>query len=75
MEKTKTIRHKNIWINVFSTPEGGQSLGIRRSYPSNEGWKYSNFLRPDEGDLDHLMQALVEYMEWKNRHVTAGCPE
>jgi hypothetical protein len=75
MEKIKSFHHGNIWINVFSSPEGELSLGIRRSYPSKEGWKYTSFLRPREQDLHHLIQALSQFLEWDNRHKAAGWPE
>ena len=63
MIKMQSIRRGQIWLHVFKTDDGGTAITINKSYPTTQGWKQTNFLRPDSGDIKCLLEALQELYE------------
>ena len=61
MQKTNSIRKGQIWLTVFRTDDGELVITFCKSYPTTQGWKYTNFLRPATGDIKNLMEALHEF--------------
>ena len=66
MKKIRSFRQGRIWLNVLGGSDGSLALTIVKSYPSSQGWKTTDFLRPEDTDLMDLMQCLTEFMEAKN---------
>ena len=67
MDKIRTIRINNLYLNVFRTPEGDLSLTIRRGYQRAKGYGFTNYLRPKDGDINTLIKALATYMVWEEK--------
>ena len=61
MQKTNSIRKGQIWLTVFRTGDDKIAITICKSYLTTKGWKYTNFLRPESGDVQNLMKALQEF--------------
>jgi hypothetical protein len=61
MEKLNSIRKGQIWLTVFKTDDGEIAITICKSYPTTRGWKQTNFLRPETGDIKKLLEALHEF--------------
>jgi hypothetical protein len=61
MEKLDSIRKGQIWLTVFRTDDGELVITFCKSYPTTKGWKQTNFLRPDAGDVKRLLEALQEF--------------
>jgi hypothetical protein len=61
MEKLDSIRKGQIWLSVFRTDDGEIAITICKSYPTTAGWKQTNFLRPEGGDIKKLLEALQEF--------------
>lgn len=68
MEQIEKIRKGSIWLNVFRTDEGELALTIRKSYPTKEGWKQTNFFKPEQGDIRNIMDALMAFHEFEKMH-------
>ena len=47
MEKLDSIRKGQIWLTVFRTDDGEIAITFCKSYPTTQGWKKTNFLRPE----------------------------
>jgi len=64
MEKIKSIRKGNIWLNVFKTA-GGQILAtVNKTYQDKTGqWEQTSFLNPRRGDIHDLMDAIEEFRQ------------
>lgn len=63
MKKTNSIRKGQIWLTVFRTDDDEIAITICKSYPTTQGWKNTNFLRPEAGDLKRLLEALQEFQQ------------
>lgn len=61
MEKLDSIRKGQIWLTVFRTDDGEIAITFCKSYPTTQGWKKTNFLRPEAGDIKKLLEALQEF--------------
>jgi hypothetical protein len=61
MEKLDSIRKGQIWLTVFRTNDGEIAITLCKSYPTTQGWKQTNFLRPEAGDIKKLLEALQEF--------------
>jgi hypothetical protein len=72
MEKTNSIRKGQIWLTVFRTDDGEIAITLCKSYPTTQGWKYTNFLRPEAGDVKNLMQALQEFNKLQEAYNRGG---
>ena len=61
MEKLDSIRKGQIWLTVFRTDDGEIAITFCKSYLTTQGWKQTNFLRPEAGDIKKLLEALQEF--------------
>ena len=61
MEKLDSIRKGQIWLTVFRADDGEIVFTLCKSYPTSQGWKRTNFLRPDAGDVKRLLEVLQEF--------------
>jgi hypothetical protein len=61
MEKLDSIRKGQIWLTVFRTDDGEIAITLCKSYPTTQGWKQTNFLRPEADDIKRLLEALQEF--------------
>ena len=67
MEKITSFRKGNVWINVFETEHGELSVTINRSFRDRDGnWRNTPFFRPHKGDLIDLLDALCQFMEFRD---------
>ena len=67
MEKLDSIRMGQIWLTVFKTDNGEIVITFCKSYPTTQGWKTTNFLRPEAGDVKKLSAALQIFQEAYNK--------
>ena len=74
MEKIESIRKGQIWITVFRTDDGEVAITICKSYPTTQGWKTTNFLRPEDGDINKLYKALREFSKLQAEIRKGACP-
>ena len=74
MEKIKSIRKGQIWLTVYKTDDGELAITINKSYPTTTGWKKTNFLRPDDGDINRLYKALREFSSLQAEIKKGACP-
>ena len=72
MQKLKSIRKGQIWINVLKTDDDQTAITICKSYPTTEGWKQTNFLRAETGDIKNLLQGLKEFHEEQKSYEKEG---
>ena len=66
MEKTKSLRKGNIWLNVFKTDDSRLVVTVNKTYMKRNGeWNRTPFLNPRRGDIHDLMDALQEFHEYE----------
>ena len=66
MEKIKSLRKGNIWLNIFKTDDGQLVATINKTYMKRNGeWDQTPFLNPRRGDIHDLMDALQEFHEFE----------
>ena len=58
MEKLDSIRKGQIWLTVFRTDDGEIVITFCKSYLTTQGWKQTNFLKPEAGDTKRLPGTL-----------------
>jgi hypothetical protein len=68
MEKLDSIRKGQIWLTVFRTDDGELVITFCKSYPTTQGWRQTNFLRPEAGDIKNLLEALQEFHKLKDAY-------
>jgi len=68
MKKLEGIQKGQIWLNILKTDDVEIAITICKSYPTTEGWKQTNFLRPEAGDITNLLQALKEFHELRKSY-------
>ena len=68
MEKLDSIRKVQIWLTVFRTDDGEIAITFCKSYPTTQGWKNTNFLRPEAGDIKKLLEALQQFHKLKDAY-------
>ena len=61
MEKLDSIRKCQIWLNVFRRDDGEIVITFCKSYPTTNGWKMTDFVRPGADDKKRILEALQEY--------------
>ena len=61
MEKLDSIRKGRIWLTVFRADDGELVITFCKSYMTGQGWKQTNFLKPEAGDVKRLLEALQEF--------------
>lgn len=67
MEKITSFRKGSVWINVFETQNGELAVTINRSFKDKDGkWKYTPFFRSRNGDLMDLVEALCQFMDFRD---------
>ena len=71
MEKLDSIRKGQIWLTVFRTDDGEIVITFCKSYPTANGWKITDFVRPEAGDKKRILKALQEYYS-KARGIQGG---
>ena len=64
-EKVGHFRVGNIWLNILRTQDGSELFSLSKSYQTKEGWKYSNFFQPDDGDILSIRQVLDQWEQSK----------
>ena len=72
MEKLDSIRKGQIWLTVFRTDDGETAITICKSYLTTQGWKTTNFLRPESGDIKKLYEALHEFEQLQQAYNKGG---
>ena len=72
MRKIDSIRKGPIWINVLKTDDNQTAITICKSYPTTQGWKQTNFLRAETGDINNLLQALNEFCQEQKSYEKEG---
>ncbi len=72
MEKLDSIRKGQIWLTVFRTNDGEIAITLCKSYPTTQGWKQTNFLRPEAGDIKKLLEALQEFHKLQEAYNKGG---
>lgn len=73
MEKIKSLRKGNIWLNVFKTDDGQLLTTINKTYMKRNGeWDQTPFLNSRRGDIRDLMDALLEFHEFEKTVEATG---
>jgi hypothetical protein len=66
MEKVRSIRKGNIWLNVLMTKDGQILATVNKSYRDKNGqWGQTHFLNPSQGDIGDLVDALEEFRQFE----------
>jgi hypothetical protein len=66
MEKIKSLKKGNIWLNVFKTDDGQLVATINKTYLRRNGeWDQTPFLNSRRGDIRDLMDVLFEFHEFE----------
>jgi hypothetical protein len=66
MEKIRSTRRGNIWLNVFKTDDNQLLITVSKSFLNKDGqWERTPFLNPRRGDIRDLMDALLEFHEFE----------
>ena len=66
MEKMKSIRKGNIWLNVLKTNDGQLLATVNKTYRDKNGqWEQTSFLNPRRGDIRDLVDAIEEFHEFE----------
>ena len=73
MEKLDSIRKGQIWLTVFRTDDGEIAITFCKSYPTTQGWKNTNFFRPEAGDIKKFPSGCSRPLSktapaWRRRH-------
>jgi hypothetical protein len=68
MEKLVSIRKGQIWLTAYRTDDGETAVTISKSYPTTKGWKKTNFLRPESGDIKRVYEVLQEFCKLQERY-------
>lgn len=67
MEKINSFRKGSVWVNVFETQNSELAVTINRSFKDKDGkWRYTPFFRSQNGDLMDLVDALCQFMDYRD---------
>ena len=67
MERIKSIRHGNVWINVFKARDGSLVVTFRKTYRNRHGqWEKSPFYNVKRGDVIDLMDCIDDFHQFED---------